>query len=45
MQKIFYLGMDLHLLCIRIAVLHQQGNRRSRSMIETSTQAVRDFFH
>ena len=44
MKKILYVGMDVHLLCIVIAVMDQQGKLLSRSVIETSTQAVRDFF-
>ena len=44
MKKILYVGMDVHLLCIVIAVINEQGNRLSRSVIETSTHAVRDFF-
>lgn len=43
-KRILYVGMDVHLLCIVIAVMDQQGKLRSRSVIETSTQAVRDFF-
>ena len=37
--------MDVHRLCICVAVMDQQGKLRSRSVIETSTQAVRDLFH
>ena len=43
MKKILYVGMDVHLLCIVIAVMDQRGKILSRSVIETSTQAVRDF--
>jgi transposase len=45
MKKILYVGMDVHLLCIVIAVMDGKGKLLSRSVIETSTQAVRDFFH
>jgi transposase len=44
-QRILYVGMDVHLLCIVICVMDQQGKILSRSVIETSTQAVKDFFH
>jgi transposase len=44
MKRILYVGMDVHLLCIVICVMDQQGKTLSRSVIETSTQAVRDFF-
>ncbi len=43
-KRILYVGMDVHLLTIVIAVMDQQGKILSRSVIETSTQAVRDFF-
>jgi len=42
-KKILYVGMDVHLLCIVIAVMDQQGKILNRSVIETSAQAVRDF--
>jgi transposase len=45
MKKILYVGMDVHLLCIVIAVMDEKGKILSRSVIETSTQTVRDFFH
>lgn len=45
MKKILYVGMDVHLLCIVIIVTDEKGKVISRSVIETSTQAVRDFFH
>jgi transposase len=37
--------MDVHLLAIVICVRDQQGKILSRSVIETSTQAVRDFLY
>ena len=45
MPKILYIGMDVHLLCIVIAVMDQKGKILTRSVLETSAQAVRDFFH
>jgi predicted NBD/HSP70 family sugar kinase len=43
-KRILSVGMDVHLLAIVIAVMDEQGKILSRSVIETSTQAVRDFF-
>ena len=42
-NKILYIGMDVHLSCIVIAVMDEKGKVLTRSVIETSTQAVRDF--
>ena len=44
-KRILYVGMDVHLLSIAIAVMDEQGKTLSRSVIETSTRAVRDFLH
>jgi transposase len=44
-KRILYIGMDVHLLCIVIAVIDEKGKILSRSVIETSIQAVRDFLH
>ena len=44
MKKILYVGMDVHLLTIAIVVMNKEGKILSRSVIETSTQSVRDFF-
>ncbi len=43
-KRILYVGMDVHLSCIVIAVMDEKGKTLSRSVIETSTQAIRDFF-
>jgi len=43
-MKIYYVGMDVHKATIVIAVLDVFGKVVSQSIIETSTQAVRDFF-
>ena len=42
-MKIYYVGMDVHKATIVIAVLDANGKVVSESIIETSTQAVRDF--
>ena len=44
-MKIYYVGMDVHKATIALAVLDAFGKAISQSIIETSTQAVRDFFH
>jgi transposase len=43
-MKTYYVGMDVHKATIVIAVLDGNGKVVSQSIIETSTQAVRDFF-
>lgn len=43
-MKKYYLGMDVHKATIAIAVLDAFGKLIAQSIIETSTQAVRDFF-
>lgn len=43
-MKIYYVGMDVHNATIVIAVLDAFGKVVSQSIIETSTQNVRDFF-
>lgn len=43
-KRILYVGMDVHLLTIAIVVMDKEGKILSRSVIETSTQSVRDFF-
>ena len=40
----YYVGMDVHKLSIAIAVLDAHGKLLTRTVIETSTEAVRDFF-
>jgi transposase len=42
-MKTYYVGMDVHKATIVIAVLDGNGKVVSQSIIETSTQAVRDF--
>jgi transposase len=42
-MKIYYVGMDVHKATIVIAVLDANGRVVSQSIIETSTEAVRDF--
>lgn len=44
-MKKYYVGMDVHKATIAIAVLDAFGKLIAQSVIETSTQAVRDFFH
>jgi hypothetical protein len=44
-MKIYYVGMDVHKRTIAIAVLDAYGKLITQSIIETSTQSVRDFFH
>ena len=41
----YYVGLDVHKATISIAVLDAYGEVISQSIIETSTQAVRDFCH
>lgn len=43
-MKTYYVGMDVHKATIVIAVLDAFGKVVSQFIIETSTQAVRDFF-
>jgi transposase len=43
-MKTYYVGMDVHKATIVIAVLDVNGKVVLQSIIETSTQAVRDFF-
>jgi transposase len=43
-MKKYYVGMDVHKATIAIAVLDAYGKLITQSVIETSTQAVRDFF-
>ena len=43
MQKILYLGMDVHQACIVIVVLDATGKTISEAIIETKTETVRDF--
>jgi hypothetical protein len=40
----YYVGLDVHKLSIAIAVLDSYGKLVTRTVIETSTEAVRDFF-
>ncbi len=42
-MKTYYVGMDVHKSTIVIAVLDANGKVVSQAIIETSTQAVRDF--
>jgi transposase len=43
-MKTYYVGMDVHKATIVIAVLDANGKVVSQSIIETSTQSVRDYF-
>jgi len=43
-MRTYYVGMDVHKATIVIAVLDAFGKVVSQTIIETSTQAVRDFF-
>ena len=43
-MKTYYVGMDVHKATIVIAVLDANGKVVSQTIIETSTQTVRDFF-
>ncbi len=43
-MKTYYVGMDVHKATIVIAVLDAFGKVISQTIIETSTQALRDFF-
>ncbi|MDQ3666298.1 MAG: hypothetical protein M3410_06820 [Acidobacteriota bacterium] len=40
----YYVGLDVHKVTIAIAVLDAHGKLITRTVIETSTEAVRDFF-
>ena len=40
----YYVGLDVHKLTIAIAVLDARGKLVSRMVIQTSTEAIRDFF-
>lgn len=44
-HSILYVGMDVHLQCIRITVLNAAGTLVKQTVIETSTQSARDFLH
>ncbi len=44
-MKKYYIGMDVHKATIAIAVSDAYGKLVSQAIIETSTQAVRDFLH
>ena len=44
-HSILYVGMDVHLQCIVITVINAAGKLVNQTVIETSTQAVRDFLH
>ena len=44
-HSILYLGLDVHLQCIRIAIINAAGKLVNQRVIETSTQAVRDVLH
>lgn len=43
MQKILYIGMDVHQATIVIVVLNAEGKAISEAIIETKTETVRDF--
>lgn len=43
MQKILYIGMDVHQASIVIVVLNAEGKTHSEAIIETKTETVRDF--
>jgi transposase len=43
MQKILYVGMDVHQATIVIVVLNAEGKTVSEAIIETKTETVRDF--
>jgi transposase len=42
-MKKYYVGMDVHLATISIAVMNEQGRIVSEAIIETKTEAVRNF--
>jgi len=44
-MKNYYIGMDVHKATIAIAALDASGKLVAQSIIETSTQTVRDFLH
>ncbi len=44
-MKTYYVGMDVHKATIVIAVVDAFGKVVSQAIIETSTQAVRDYLH
>lgn len=43
MQKILYLGMDVHQATTVIAVLNAEGKTTSEAIVETKTETLRDF--
>ena|SRR2546423_1152337 len=43
-MKKYYVGMDVHKATVAVAVLDAFGKLVSQAVIETSTQAVRDYF-
>ena len=43
MQKILYVGMDVHQACVVIVVLNDAGKTVSEAIIETKTETVRAF--
>jgi len=43
-RRRYYVGLDVHKLSIAIAILDVYGKLVSRSVIETTTEAMRDFF-
>jgi hypothetical protein len=43
MQKILYVGMDVHQATIVIVVRNTEGKTISEAIIETKTEMVRDF--
>lgn len=45
MQKILYVGMDVHQATIVIVVLNVEGKTISEAIIETKTETLRDFMH
>jgi transposase len=42
-MKKYYVGMDVHPATISIAVMNEQGRVVSEAIIETKTEAVRNF--
>jgi transposase len=42
-MKKYYVGMDVHLATISLAVMNEQGRIVSEATIETKTEAIRDF--
>ena len=43
MQKILYLGMDVHQATTVIVVLNAEGKTTSEAIVETKTETLRDF--